>query len=144
MTEKEAKAVKFIEKIKKHSMVTLDHIAKEEPDVSPLLYKGREENADTILAMIDELQRYREIGTPEELQTMKDHGGFTGVELANIAAGQMKLKEYEAIGTPEECRAAVAKQAAIPREIIEGEYFCPKCHNLMPHPGYCGCGQKLY
>lgn len=29
-------------------------------------------------------------------------GGFTGVELANIAAMQIKLKEYEAIGTPEE------------------------------------------
>ena len=36
---------------------------------------------------------------------MKEHGGFTGVELANIAAMQMKLKEYEAIGTPEEFQA---------------------------------------
>lgn len=38
---------------------------------------------------------YRAIGTPEELQTMKEHGGFTGVELANIAAMQMKLKECQ-------------------------------------------------
>lgn len=51
---------------------------------------------------------------------------------------------YRAIGTPEECRAAVEKQTAIPREIIEGKYFCPKCHNLAPYPMYCGCGQKLY
>lgn len=53
-------------------------------------------------------------------------------------------EEYRAIGTPEECRAAVEKQTAIPREIIEGKYFCQKCHNLMPYPGYCRCGQKVY
>lgn len=50
---------------------------------------------------------------------------------------------YRAIGTPKECRAAMDKQTAIPREIIEGKYFCPKCHNLAPYPMYCGCGQKL-
>ena len=93
---------------------------------------------------LEELKQYRTIGTPEELQAMKEHGGFTGVELANIAAMQMKLKEYEAIGTQEECRAAIEKQTAISREIIEGNYVCPKCHNLMPYPGYCGCGQRLY
>lgn len=108
MTENEEKAVRFIENIKSHATVTLDHIAKEEPNVSPLVYKGREEKADTILKMIEE------------------------------------LKQYRAIGTPEECRAAVEKQTAISRELIEGKYFCPKCHNLMPYPGYCGCGQKLY
>nr|DAU21431.1 MAG TPA: DNA REPAIR HELICASE RAD25, SSL2, PRE-INITIATION COMPLEX, RNA POLYMERASE.0A [Caudoviricetes sp.] len=55
-----------------------------------------------------------------------------------------EVKQYRAIGTPEECRAAVEKQTAISRELIEGKYFCPKCHNLMPYPGYCGCGQKVY
>lgn len=55
-----------------------------------------------------------------------------------------EVQQYRAIGTPEECRAAVEKQTAIPRELIEGKYFCQKCHNLMPYPGYCGCGQKVY
>lgn len=55
-----------------------------------------------------------------------------------------EVKQYRAIGTLEECRAAVEKQTAISREIIEGKYFCQKCHNLMPYPGYCGCGQKVY
>ncbi len=68
MTENETKAVRFIENIKNHAMVTLDHIAKEEPNVSPLVYKGREEKADTILAMVEELQQYRAIGTSEECQ----------------------------------------------------------------------------
>ena len=55
-----------------------------------------------------------------------------------------EIQQYRAIGTVEECRAAVEMQTAIPRELIEGKYFCPKCHNLMPYPGYCGCGQKVY
>lgn len=55
-----------------------------------------------------------------------------------------EIQKYRAIGTVEECRVAVGKQTAIPREIIEGKYFCQKCHNLMPYPGYCGCGQKVY
>ena len=55
-----------------------------------------------------------------------------------------EVQQYRIIGTVEECREAVEKQTAISREIIEGKYFCPKCHNLMPYPGYCGCGQKLY
>ena len=66
MTENETKAVKFIENIKSHATVTLDHIAKEEPNVSPLVYKGREEKANTILVMVEELKQYRAIGTPEE------------------------------------------------------------------------------
>ena len=55
-----------------------------------------------------------------------------------------EVKQYRAIGTLEECRAAMEKQTAIPREIIEGKYFCQKCHNIMPYPGYCRCGQKVY
>jgi hypothetical protein len=39
---------------------------------------------------------------------------------------------------------ALEKQEAISRIIIEGKYFCPKCKNLMRHPGYCRCGQRVY
>lgn len=66
MTENEEKAVRFIESIKNNAVVTLDHIAREEPNVNPLLYRGREEKADTILTMIEELEQYRAIGTPKE------------------------------------------------------------------------------
>ena len=55
-----------------------------------------------------------------------------------------EVQQYREIGTPEECRAAMEKQTAISRELIEGKYFCQKCHNLMTYPGYCGCGQKVY
>lgn len=59
---------------------------------------------------LDEVQQYRAMGTPEELRSLKENGAFTGMELAQLAAMQMRLKEYEKIGTPEECRAAIEKQ----------------------------------
>jgi hypothetical protein len=100
MTENEAKAVRFIENIKSHAMATLDYIAKEEPNVSPLFYKGREEKANTILVMIEELKQYRAIGTPEELQDMKN----------NYFEALSYWRQYRKIGTLEECRTAVEKQ----------------------------------
>lgn len=65
-----------------------------------------------------------------------------GYEMAIKALEE--VQRYRQIGTVEECREALEKQTAISRELIEGKYFCPKCHNLMPYPGYCGCGQKVY
>lgn len=65
---------------------------------------------NTAIKALDEVQQYRTIGTPEELRSMKENGAFTGIELAQLAAMQMRLKEYEKIGTPKECRAAVEKQ----------------------------------
>lgn len=55
-----------------------------------------------------------------------------------------QLKRYEDLGTVEELQQAMEKQTAVSRMVIEGQYFCPKCKNLMKYPGYCGCGQKLY
>lgn len=103
---------------------------------------------------LEEVQQYHAIGTIEELQTMKEHGAFTGVELANIAAMQMKLKEYETIGTPEECRAAVEKQTAKKVKSISqvkdrDSYVgligrCPCCGDILEEDTvYCDCGQRL-
>ena len=68
--------------------------------------------------------------------------GMKDLEMAIKALEE--VQQYRQIGTVEVCREAVEKQTAISRELIEGKYFCPKCHNLMPYPGYCGCGQKVY
>lgn len=108
------------------------------------------EDLEMAIKALEEVQQYRAIGTPEELQTMKEHGGFTGVELANIAAMQMKLKEYEAIGTPEECREAVEKQTDEKPTAVLGtfggtEYECKNCGSDVCYGDeYCRwCGQKL-
>lgn len=83
-----------------------------------------------------------------EFQNIRPHSGMIPVRMAEAVDTAIQaleeVQQYRAIGTVEECREAVEKQTAISREIIEGKYFCPKCHNLMPYPGYCRCGQKLY
>ena len=38
MTEQEQKAIKWMKNVRDDAVVTLDHIAKEEPNVSPMLY----------------------------------------------------------------------------------------------------------
>ena len=45
-------------------------------------------------------------------------------EHEQLAEWLEELKAYRAIGTLEECRAAMEKQTAISREIIEGNYVC--------------------
>ena len=54
-----------------------------------------------------------------------------------------EIQQYREIGTVEECREAAEKQKPVSRITIEGKLFCPKCKNLMPYPGYCGCGQRV-
>lgn len=86
----------------------------------------------------------------EAIKIIREYGGLFPKARGEHEALEMainaleEVQKYRAIGTPEECRAAMEKQTAISRELIEGKYFCPKCHNLMPYPGYCGCGQKVY
>lgn len=89
---------------------------------------------DVAIQALEEVQQYHAIGTLEELQDMK----------SNYFEALSDWRQYRKIGTLEECRVAMEKQTAISREIIEDNYVCPKCHNLMPYPGYCGCGQRLY
>lgn len=83
-----------------------------------------------------------------EFQNIRPLSGMIPVRMAEAVDTAIQALEevqrYRTIGTPEECREAVEKQTAISRELIEGKYFCPKCHNLIPYPGYCGCGQRLY
>ena len=122
MTENEEKAVKFIENIKSHATVTLDHIAKEEPNVSPLVYKGREEKANTILVMVEELKQYRTIGTPEECR-------------AAVEKQTARRPDYEGDGYAD-------------GHLVYDTWICPCCgkHYEVDYDNYnyCpDCGQKL-
>lgn len=66
MTEQEQKAIKWMQNVRDDAIVTLDHISKEEPNVSPMLYAGRKEKAGTLINGFEELEKYRAIGTVEE------------------------------------------------------------------------------
>ena len=99
---------------------------------------------------LEELKQYRAIGTVEEMQSMKDNGAFTGVELASIACMQIKLKDYQSIGTIEEFK--VLKNKNTPMELAEHNfqdevhhYLCPSCRSIVSYnQNYCEeCGQAL-
>ena len=85
----------------------------------------------------------------EEIKQLKENGAFTGLELAQIAAMQIKLKEYQAIGTLDVCRIALVKQKPKkPTEQFgedEPQWSCPICgHWLYADEPYCDrCGQKI-
>lgn len=111
-----------------------------------------------MIKALEEIQQYREIGTPDELLQLKENGAFTGVELAQLVAMQMKLKEYLTIGTVDECRAAVEKQAAkiadlsgdgyADGHLVYDTYECPHCgeHYELDYDRYeyCpNCGQHM-
>lgn len=116
------------------------------------------EASELAIQALEEVQQYRAIGTPEELQDMK----------SDYSEALSDWRQYRKIGTLEECRAAMEKQ--IPRKPVHDGCFdsegiwhewngvngrpydlCPNCNtNLcceMPYdnkPKYCKhCGQKL-
>ena len=73
--------------------------------------------AQVAIQALEEIQQCRAIGTVEELKSMKENGAFTGVELAQLAAMQMRLKEYSAIGTIEEFKALKVENEELHCEI---------------------------
>ena len=108
------------------------------------------EEIEIAIKALEEVQQYREIGTPEELQDMKN----------NYFEALSDWRQYRKIGTLEECRAAIEKQTAKkPKEYEDKYYDCPTCGNVLLHKWdkyldklmdksnglpYClGCGQKL-
>lgn len=113
-------------------------------------YPYTEEFAQALYIILEEIQAYWAIGTVEELKTMKENGAFTGVELAQIAAMQRRLRDYQTIGTVEECRAAVERMK--PKEVKrfkkqdEMLYQCGVCGRdvFSNNDKYCAiCGQVL-
>ena len=112
-------------------------------------YMMLQESIDVAIQALEEVQQYRAIGTPEELQDMK----------RNYFEALSDWRQYRKIGTLEECRTAVEKQTArkgIREKIKEGynrgrhHYYCPVCYekgdlrNKCNVGLYCSdCGQKL-
>lgn len=106
-----------------------------------------EENIKDITVIInalEEIQQYRAIGTPEELQDMK----------SNYFEALSDWRQYRKIGTLEECRAAVEKQTAKKvksiSQVKDGDSYvgligrCPCCGVILEEDTvYCDCGQRL-
>lgn len=122
MTEQEKKAIKWIQNVRDDAVVTLDHIAKEEPNVSPMFYAGRKEKAETIINGFEELEQYRAIGTVEECR-------------AAVEKQIAKRPDFEGDGYAD-------------GHLVYDTWICPCCgkHYEVDYDDYdfCpNCGQKL-
>lgn len=84
--------------------------------------------------LIEELKLYREIGTVEELQNMKDH----------LLMVKGMCKDYYEIGTIEECRVAVERMK--PKKAVGlKNNICPTCSWIVDGANeHCEkCGQAI-
>lgn len=103
---------------------------------------------DTILEL-EEIQRYRAIGTVEEIKRMKKYSALAKKH-GTIGKVIEACAEYEEIGTVEECREAAEKQREKKYKLIHpcksvNYYQCPVCDSLLHiNENYCGeCGQAI-
>ena len=106
--------------------------------------KNEIQGYEMAIKALEEVQQYRAIGTPEELQDMKN----------NYFEALSDWRQYRKIGTLEECREAVEKQTAIEPEKVNipctswtkahMRYRCSCGSFLTSYDDYCNkCGQKL-
>lgn len=127
MTEQENKAIKWMKNVRDDAVATLDHIAKEEPNVSPMLYAGRKEKAETIIKGFEELEQYRAIGTPDECRAAVE----------KQKAKKPIYKHYEDNGEPPYIKISCPNGCRI-------QLYPVTDKNLAHEHGYCPkCGQKI-
>ena len=107
------------------------------------------EAMEIAVKLLEEIQKYRELGTLDELNSL----------IAQSEEEFNMLIEYLSIGTIDECRAAVEKQKAkkpipidyekymdtvINAQFLRGAYWCPNCRRVVKSGTHCNdCGQKL-
>ena len=150
MAENEAEAIKWMKNIKDHAVVTLDHIKNNEPNVSPVLYEGRKEKAETIIKGFEELGRYRAIGTIKDITKVARFLSVDNDE--SIIDDISEVTKYRLIGTVEECQEAMGKQKAKkPTKDGYNHSCCPNCGWIVYKDEYGGrylpccenCGQAI-
>ena len=150
MAENEAEAIKWMKNIKDHAVVTLDHIKNNEPNVSPVLYEGRKEKAETIIKGFEELGRYRAIGTIKDITKVVRFLSVDNDE--SIIDDISEVTKYRLIGTVEECQEAMGKQKAKkPTKDGYNHSCCPNCGWIVYKDEYGGrylpccenCGQAI-
>lgn len=98
--------------------------------------------------ILDEIQKYRELGTVEEILKVLNN------QRTVVVTQHEKLKQYRAIGTIEELKVLKEKSVA-KKPLNDGmqrpfSYYCPNCKEELSDDGYepdeeycCNCGQHI-
>jgi len=96
----------------------MERLTRRHPDGSVGINAFRYYNYNDFQKMAKRLADYEDIGTVEELKTMKENGSFSALEMAQIVAKLNKLKEYETVGTVKEFKY-----------LRQSEHNYDNCHN---------------
>lgn len=132
-----AMAIKALEEVQRwHTSVINPNIKNEFANTSTQICHNCDHKDEYIEELEAEVEEYRAIGTPEELQEMKK----------DFAEALSDWRQYRKVGTLEECRAAVEKQTAKRPRIMGNAMICPSCPRCFKsdNSAYCpSCGQKL-
>lgn len=138
-------AIRALEEVQRwHTSVINPNIKNEFANTSTQICHNCDHKDEYIEELEAEVEEYRTIGTPEELQEMKK----------DFAEALSDWRQYRKVGTLEECRAAVEKQTAKKVKSIskvkDGDSYvgligrCPCCGDILEKDTvYCDCGQKL-
>lgn len=130
-------AIKALEEVQRwHTSVINHNIKNEFANTSTQICHNCDHKDEYIEELEAEVEEYRAIGTPEELQEMKK----------DFAEALSDWRQYRKVGTLEECRAAVEKQTAKRPRIMGNAMICPSCPRCFKsdNSAYCpSCGQKL-
>lgn len=115
-----------------------------------IVARDDEEFIKVAIAALEEIQRYRAIGTVEEIEGL--NFSSNQLRLAKLVEEyKEKLKEYEAIGTVMECQEAGERQKAkkplLHKDTNRAD--CPVCGGTVrgidkPFGNWCShCGQEI-
>lgn len=101
------------------------------------------------ISALKEIQQYREIGTVEEIKSVKKYIALkrrcgTPTNTIDLCA------EYVAIGTVEECREAAEGRKAKKARFYAHNFYCPECGEIVGNNefnwtnNFCrNCGQAI-
>ena len=133
MTEQENKAIKWMKNVRDDAVATLDHIAKEEPNVSPMLYAGRKEKAETIIKGFEELEQYRAIGTPDECRAAVEKQKPKKPIYKHYEDEDKGEPPYIKIACPNGCR--IQLYPVTDKNLAHEHVYCPKCGQKLDWGG---------
>ncbi len=122
-----------------------------------------EMTTNDVRTVLKKLAEYEDIGTPAELKQLKENGGFTGLELAEIAIALKELRTYREAEEPKSDHEELKKikERNIPQKpTLEGDgyapdgsfawdtWHCPSCDSVYEVDDekyeYCpNCGQRI-
>lgn len=138
-------AIKALEEVQRwHTSEINPNIKNEFANTSTQICHNCDHKDEYIEELEAEVEEYRTIGTPEELQEMKK----------DFAEALSDWRQYRKVGTLEECRTAVEKQTAKKvksiSQVKDGDSYvgligrCPCCGDILEEDTvYCDCGQRL-